>query len=172
MESPSSDPVKILFVCLGNICRSPLAEGVFQHLARTEGASPALEVDSAGTGAYHVGEPADARARRVARDHGIELTGRARQVEPGDLDRFHRIIAMDHENLGHLHSMKQRFGGRATLHLLRDFDPEARKGDRDVPDPYYGGEDGFQTVFTMVHRSCRELLRELHEGEDGPPPLD
>jgi protein-tyrosine phosphatase len=159
---PASDsdsaPLSVLFVCLGNICRSPLAEGVFLHLVREEGLEDRFRVDSAGTGAWHVGERPDARSVAVARAHGVDLPGCARQVRPDDFDRFDVIVAMDRENLADLQGLSAN-GARARLHLLRAFDPEG--GDGEVPDPYFGGEDGFETVYRMVHRSCVRLLEEL-----------
>jgi protein-tyrosine phosphatase len=153
------DPFRILFVCLGNICRSPLAEGVFLHLADEAGLSHRLEVDSAGTGAYHVGERPDRRSIEVASRHGIELPGRARQAEPEDFERFHMVVAMDRSNHDDLAAMAPG-DATAELRMLREFDPEA-DGDLDVPDPYYGGPQGFDRVYEMVRRSCETLLDEL-----------
>ncbi len=162
MSGSRDATVRILFVCLGNICRSPLAEGVLQHRLEEEGRGSSVEVDSAGTGAYHVGEAPDPRATEVARSHGIELTSRARQVQPRDLEEFDYVLAMDRANFRHLEEMQSRHGGRAALRLLRDYDPWAEgEEDREVPDPYYGGPDGFQEVFDMVWRSCGSLLEEV-----------
>jgi protein-tyrosine phosphatase len=158
--SPSPErPTSILFVCLGNICRSPLAEGVFKHLAEQKGLADRFHVESAGTGSWHVGEEADARSQRVARDNGITLDSRARQVEPGDLERFDHVVAMDRDNLRTLERMRDAQGGTRRIRLLRDFDPEA-DGD-EVPDPYYGGPGGFDDVFEMVRRSCEGLLEDV-----------
>lgn len=156
-------PTRILFVCLGNICRSPLAAGVFRHLADAAGADDLFEVESAGTGAWHVGEPPDLRSQHVARKHGIELRGRARRVTPDDLTAFDLVVAMDRENLTRLESLRDPRGAPARLHLLREFDPEAH-GDLEVPDPYYGGPNGFDHVYDMIERSCRVLLENLLEG--------
>lgn len=158
--------IRVLFVCLGNICRSPLAEGVFLHLAREAGAADRFEVDSAGTGDWHVGEPPDPRAAAVARKYGVELPSRARQVTPADLDRFDYIVAMDRENLWALERMAKERSARRTrakLHLLRVDDPDREEGDdrHDVPDPYYGGPGGFDEVYHMVRRSAEALLRRL-----------
>ena len=154
----ASEPTRVLFVCLGNICRSPLAEGVFLHLVREAGLADRFEVDSAGTGSWHIGERPDARSVAVARRHGVELPSRARQVTPSDLDHFDHVIAMDRENLRDLKLMA-RPGAKARIRLLRDHDPE---GDgADVPDPYYGGPAGFDLVYEMVHRSCAALLDSL-----------
>jgi protein-tyrosine phosphatase len=161
----------VLFVCLGNICRSPLAEGVFLHLAREAGVADRFEVDSAGTGDWHVGERPDPRAAAVAEKHGVHLPSVARQVEPRDFERFDYIVAMDRENLWTLERLaKERRvrGTRARIHLLRVDDPDREHGDdrHDVPDPYYGGPGGFEEVYQMVHRSARALLdRLLREAE-------
>ena len=148
----------VLFVCLGNICRSPLAEGVFAHLVRERDLADRFEVDSAGTGAWHVGERPDPRSAEVAARHGIVLGGRARRISPSDFERFDLVVAMDRDNMAELERLGARENGRARLRLLREWDPE--EGD-EVPDPYYGGPDGFDAVFRMVLRSCEALLDEL-----------
>lgn len=153
----------VLFVCLGNICRSPLAEGIFLSLLENEGLAGQIQVDSAGTGGWHVGEAPDPRSRAVARQHGIELTSRARQVDPHDFSRFQWIIAMDRENREELRTLRNAQGGPARLHLLLEFHPDApdvegAPGGVDVPDPYYGGPDGFQTVQRLVQEGCEGLL--------------
>ncbi|MBI4540806.1 MAG: low molecular weight phosphotyrosine protein phosphatase [Gemmatimonadetes bacterium] len=151
----------VLFVCLGNICRSPLAEGIFRRLVAKRELNHEFEIDSAGTGDYHLGEPPDPRAADVARIHGITLTGTARALEPKDFERFDYIIAMDRTNLHRIQELQREYGaGSATLSLLREFDPEA-KGDLEVPDPYYGGAGGFERVYRMIERSCRQLLSQL-----------
>ena len=149
----------ILFVCLGNICRSPLAEGVFAHLA--DQAEVDVRVDSAGTGSWHVGERPDSRALAVARAHGVELPGRARQVRPGDVSDFDYVIAMDRSNLAHLEALRRSARGSARLRLLREYDPEVGSN-KDVPDPYYGDRSGFEQCFRIVERSCRGLLESLN----------
>lgn len=147
---------RILFVCLGNICRSPLGEGVCRHLAQELGVE--VEVDSAGTGAYHAGEAPDPRSQEVAAKHGVSLAEqRARQVTQADFARFDLILAMDAANLRDLEA-RSPAGAHAELKLFRSYDPE---GPGDVPDPYYGGPGGFDTVYAMVARSCRALLAEL-----------
>lgn len=163
-HEPTSDGHRILFVCLGNICRSPLAEGIFRHLATEAGLDGRFEVDSAGTGAWHVGEPPDRRSLGVARKNGVTLEGRARQVEPEDFAAFDLLVAMDRDNLRQLEALRDRVGGGTPIRLLREFDPEAG-GDLEVPDPYYGGPDGFDRVYEMVHRSCMTLLEALAEGD-------
>ena len=152
----------VLFVCLGNICRSPLAEGMLVHLLEQEGMAERVRVDSAGTGAWHAGEPPDARSAEVARRHGVALRGAARQVRPEDFREFTHVIAMDLENLKNLEQLRNRSGGDAVLGLLREWDPEGGEG-AEVPDPYYGGPDGFETVYRMVERSCAALVAELKE---------
>lgn len=161
MHTPETSSV--LFVCLGNICRSPLAEGVFLHLLRRQGLDEAIQVDSAGTGSWHVGEMADPRSQEVAGRHGIPLPSRARQVTPSDLQDFDWVVAMDRKNLEALEEMRDEHGGDARLVLLRDFDPEP--GDGEVPDPYYGGPQGFDTVYEMVLRSSHGLLNEIQSEE-------
>ena len=146
----------VLFVCLGNICRSPLAEGVFQHLVEEAGLSNRFEIDSAGTGGWHIGEPPDARATMVASQHGVHLGSRARQVTESDLDHFEYVVAMDHDNLRNLERMAATCGSEAQIELLRRSDSEGTG--EEVPDPYYGGASGFETVYEMVHRSCVGLL--------------
>src|SRR4051812_16172539 len=138
---------------MGNICRSPTAEGVMRRLLRDEGLDGRIELDSAGTGGWHAGEPPDARATAAAHRRGIELAGAARQVEPGDFERFDLIVAMDRENLAALRRLAPDEDARGKVRLLL--------GDRDVPDPYYGGERGFEDVLDLVEGACRELLDEL-----------
>lgn len=165
----------VLFVCLGNICRSPLAEGVFRHLAAERGLSEQFEVDSAGTGAWHVGEPPDSRSMEVATRHGVELDGTARQVQNGDFTDFDLIVAMDRDNLRNLEDRGHNADGEAPVRLLRSWDPDAG-GDLDVPDPYYDGGSGFDRVYDMVERSCKALLDDLARGsvlgDDDPDPMD
>lgn len=156
-----NDTVSVLFVCLGNICRSPLAEGVFVQRVREEEMNHRFEVDSAGTGAYHVGESPDPRSADVARRNGIELRGVARQVTARDLETFDYVLAMDRSNLRNLESLAES-SPSASVRLLREFDPDADE-DLDVPDPYYGGPGGFDRIYEMIDRSCRILLEEILE---------
>ncbi|HEX7120275.1 MAG TPA: low molecular weight protein-tyrosine-phosphatase [Longimicrobiales bacterium] len=153
-------PIRVLFVCLGNICRSPMAEAVFRSLVRDDGVADRFEIDSAGTSDYHEGEPPDARAQEVARLRGITLTGRSRPIREADFHRFDYIIVMDAENLRDVAGLAERVGPGAEVHLLREFDREAG-GDLDVPDPYYGGRAGFERVHDMIERSCRGLLEHI-----------
>ena len=163
-DSGFRDPIRILFVCTGNICRSPLAEGVAGHRARERGLGDRVSVDSAGTGAWHVGERPDPRSIEVATRNGVALGGVARRVDDRDLQEFDVIVAMDRSHLRHLQRMKDRTGGDAELVLMRDFDPVP--GDRDVPDPYYGGPDGFDLIFEMIDRATDGLLNHLTDGGD------
>lgn len=153
----------VLFVCLGNICRSPLGEGIFAALATERGLAGHFHVDSAGTAAYHTGEPPDSRSIAVAAAHGVPLTGYARQVTPRDMERFDVIVAMDRSNRRSLQRLRQRVrrgrGDLADIVLMRDYDPGAR--DPDVPDPYYGGPDGFEQVYRILERACGGLLDDL-----------
>lgn len=151
----------VLFVCLGNICRSPLAEGIFAHLAESRGMAGRFRVDSAGTGAYHSGERPDSRAIAVASNHGVRLPGAARQVARSDMSRFDMIVAMDRSNRRSLERMRGygAHNGHAEIVMMRDYDPE--RGSRDVPDPYYGGPDGFERVYTILERCCGRLLDTL-----------
>lgn len=159
LNNPDSGRTSVLFVCLGNICRSPLAEGVFAHLVREAGLADRFLVDSAGTGAWHVGELPDARASMVASQHGVELLSRARQISGQDLERFDWVIAMDRENLRNIERMAVTVDSSARIHLLREFD---RDSDSDeVPDPYYGDVRSFENVYGIVDRSCRALLDRL-----------
>jgi protein-tyrosine phosphatase len=151
--------VRVLFVCMGNICRSPTAEGVFRKLLDAHGLAGRVAVDSAGTHAYHVGEPPDARSQAAARQRGIELDAqRARQVEIDDFATFDHILAMDSDNLALL-EMRCPLAHRHKLALLLDYAPGA--GRRDVPDPYYGGGQGFEEVLDLVTAAGEGLLESL-----------
>jgi protein-tyrosine phosphatase len=153
---------RILFVCMGNICRSPTAEGVMRRLLDDAGLSDRIELDSAGTGDWHVGNPPDARASEAALRRGITLDGAARQVRPEDFERFDMIVAMDRRNVRELLALAPDEDAAEKVRLLREFDPaSAGAPDLDVPDPYYGGDHGFETVLDMVEAACRGLLDEL-----------
>ena len=147
--------VQVLFVCLGNICRSPSAEGVFRALVEREGYRGQIACDSAGTGAWHIGKPPDSRAQAAALRRGYDLSGlRARQAEPGDFTRFDIVCAMDRENLRNLRAIAPRdFSG---LGLMMDWAPELALDE--VPDPYYGGGDGFERVLDMLEAASGGLL--------------
>ena len=153
---------RVLFVCLGNICRSPLAEGVMRHLVEERGLEDRVEVDSAGTGAWHAGETPDPRSAEVAARHGIDLDGqRARRVDDADFTGFDLVVAMDAQNEADL-TARAPLEAHERIVRLRDFDPE---GSGDVPDPYYGGPQGFDVVYGMVRRSCEALLDRIERGE-------
>ena len=151
-------PVKVLFVCLGNICRSPAAEAAFLHLAKQAGRESEFEVDSAGTGAWHVGDKADSRMREAGRRRGMAVTSIARQVSPDDFDRFDYIFAMDEANL---HALRRLSPAKhhAKIRLYRDLDPDGQG--EDVPDPYYGEAADFDDVLDIVTRTGQALLGEL-----------
>lgn len=163
-----AEPYRICFVCLGNICRSPTAEGVMQALVDEAGLAGRIEVDSAGTGAWHIGDPPDTRAAAEARRRGVDLTSRGRQVSPSDFFTFDLLVAMDHRNRGDLHDLAPDPALRDKVVLLRSFDPDSveraeRHGHPEsdllaVPDPYYGGDSGFADVYDIVEAGCRGLL--------------
>jgi len=146
--------IRVLFVCLGNICRSPMAEGVFRYLVDEAGLADQIGGDSAGTADWHVGEPAHPETRQALRQHGIPYRGRARQVTAADLTHFDYVIAMDGENLNDLRRLDRRGVLDGKLHRLLDFAPAGSP--RDVPDPYYQG--GFGYVYEMVEAGARGLL--------------
>jgi protein-tyrosine phosphatase len=150
---------RILFVCLGNICRSPTVEGVARELARREAPHLALQFDSAGTAGYHIGEPPDRRSIAAARSRGYDLSPlRARQLEQQDFERFDLLLAMDEENLGNM----RRIAPRSLLpraRLFLEYAPDLPV--RAVPDPYYGGPEGFDIVLDLAERGVRGLLRDL-----------
>jgi protein-tyrosine phosphatase len=159
-------PFRVLFVCLGNICRSPTAEGTMRALVREAGLEDRIELDSAGTGSWHVGSSPDERATATAAARGIALEGAARQVSVADFDDFNLMIAMDSANLSDLRELASDDRQRQKVRLLREFDPAGGgTGDLDVPDPYYGPGDGFERVLDMVEASCRGLLEQIRTGE-------
>jgi protein-tyrosine phosphatase len=157
MDTPTM--VRICFVCLGNICRSPTAEGVMRHLLEEEGLQGHVRVESAGTGDWHVGCPPDERTQAAALRRGYRLTGQARQFVPADFERFDYVVAMDASNRRNLEQMAPSPEQRARVHLLRDFEPGGRG--KDVPDPYYGGEEGFERVLDICESGCRGLLEHV-----------
>lgn len=161
---------RILFVCHGNICRSPTAEAVFLARAHRQGQAPFFEVDSAGVSGIHAGESADPRSRKVAADHGYEIRSTARAVTPTDFDRFDQIFAMDDDNLRALLDMAPN-AAKSKISRLRDLDPE---GPGDVPDPYYGGHTGFLEVIEISERCIDVLLGQSGEtsSRSAPPRTD
>jgi protein-tyrosine phosphatase len=151
------DTTRVCFVCLGNICRSPTAEAIMAHRLGFEDLGVHVEVESAGTGDWHVGHPPDERARDEATRRGVPMAGVAQQFTAADFDRFDMVLAMDSANLDALRAIAPTPGAASKVHLLREFDPQAH-GDLDVPDPYFGGQDGFVDVFDMVDRSIIGLI--------------
>lgn len=150
--------MNILFVCLGNICRSPLAEVVFADSLARAGLENFISVDSAGTAGYHQGEAADPRSRACARRHGLEITHRARALVEADYDRFDLLVAMDESNAAELRRRAPNAGLRRKVHLLREWDPV---GPGEVPDPYYGDEADFEHVWHLCDRSSPGLLHHI-----------
>lgn len=147
----------VLFVCLGNICRSPAAEGVMQELIHKRGLADEILVDSAGTSSFHIGEPADRRMQTAAQQRGYHLASRSRQATARDYSKFDLIIAMDRNNYRELASL---FGEpTAKLHLLSEYLP--KDAPRDVPDPYHGGPEGFNIVLEMLEQACPKILDQL-----------
>ncbi|OGS93562.1 MAG: phosphotyrosine protein phosphatase [Gallionellales bacterium GWA2_59_43] len=150
----------VLFVCMGNICRSPTAEAVFRHYVENAGLSEHIHIDSAGTHDYHIGEPPDARTQRAAQQRGYDMsTLRGRQVGAADFDRFDYVLAMDHANLAILQRLAQQGGGDPQLFL----EYAKHHKEREVPDPYYGGADGFERVLDMVEDAAEGLLQHIRE---------
>lgn len=157
--------IRVCFVCLGNICRSPTAEGVMRHLVREAGLDHAIAIESAGTGAYHVGERPDPRSRQEAKRRGVPLESRAQQFVAADFERFDYVLAMDRQNQRDLEALSEDPAHHARLHLLRQFEPGGDRA-RDVPDPYYGEGDGFVRVFEICEAACRGLLDHLEQTHD------
>jgi protein-tyrosine phosphatase len=154
--------VSVLFVCLGNICRSPLAEAIFRDVVEEAGLARQFPIDSAGTSGYHDGEPPDRRTAAVAARRGVKVTGASRQITGTDVDSFDYLIVMDEDNLRKVRRLAERARSTPEVRLLREFDPEA-DGELDVPDPYFGGPDGFELVHDLVERSARGLLDHIRE---------
>jgi len=151
--------IKVLFVCLGNICRSPSAEGVFRKLVEDQGLHDVIEIDSAGTHAYHVGSPPDSRAQEAARRRGIDMTSLVgRRVDHGDFYIFDYVLAMDESNEYHLREMAPE----EEIHKIKlflDFAPQ--RSEREVPDPYYGGHSGFEHVLDLIEEASEGLLADI-----------
>jgi len=148
--------IGVLFICLGNICRSPLAEGLFLQKINERGVASRFRVDSAGTGGWHVGESADPRAQAVAKKYNVNLVSRARQVRPEDFHTFEHLICMDHSNRENVLALG---APEERVRLLLEIDPSHHL--EEVPDPYYGGDDGFETVYRLIDAACNLLLDEL-----------
>lgn len=153
--------IKVLFVCMGNICRSPTAHGIFLALVKREGLEHLIEVDSAGTHAYHIGNPPDHRSQASALKRGVDLSSlRARRVAEVDFEKYDYVLAMDDENYGYLDALCPN-GHKEKLKLLMDF--AAHLNQREVPDPYYGGANGFERVFDMVEAAAQGLLKDIRK---------
>lgn len=150
-------PLRVLYVCSGNICRSPLAQGVSEHLLGRAPGDGAIEVESRGTTGYHVGEQVDPRMRETAGSRGIRLSHRARQMSLEDFDDYDLILAMDQSNYRDLMRMARGPEHQGKIRMFREYDPDAN-GDLEVPDPWYGGMGGFQRVFEIVYRTCAGLI--------------
>jgi protein-tyrosine phosphatase len=157
--------MRICFVCQGNIIRSPLAENIFRVICQTQGLDSKYHLESAGTSAYHIGEPPDYRMRKIAKKHGLEYSGRASQFLKDDLNRFDLIITMDKANYQILTRMAESKEEIDRIRMMREFDPLGTDS-QDVPDPYYGGLSGFEETFEIVQRSCQGLFDTL-EGSMG-----
>ncbi len=150
--------IRVLFVCTGNICRSPTAEGVFRHLVTAAGLENAFDIASAGTDSYHVGEAPDTRAIKVARENGVDISGqRAQQVQPEDFENFEYIFAMDN---GHLQELQHRAPPGSLAHIALFLDT-ADGTENDVPDPWYGSEEDFHRVYAMVDKGARAILEKI-----------
>ncbi len=155
---------KILFVCLGNICRSPSAEAVFKGIIEKQGLSDRYEVDSAGTSGWHAGEPADQRMQSHAIKRGYNLTSLSRKFEPSyDFDHFDLVIGMDESNISNLKRMARNANDLAKIYKMTDFCREFAYNE--VPDPYYGGSAGFELVLDLLEDSCKGLLEKITEPE-------
>ncbi len=153
--------VRLCFVCLGNICRSPTAEGIMLKLVADAGLSSHIAIDSAGTAAYHVGNGPDSRSFQTAKRRGVHLPSVARAFSREDFARFDYVLAMDTENQRNLLALAPDAAAKAKVHLLRSFDPAQKRGKDSVPDPYYGGPQGFEEVFDICDAACRGLLAHL-----------
>jgi protein-tyrosine phosphatase len=156
-------PYKLLFVCLGNICRSPSAEGIMNHLIQQAGLTSEIICDSAGTSSYHIGSPPDRRMTAAAKSRGIVLQGRARQFEAADLQDFDLILAMDKENYRDILALDRQGQFRDKVRLMCDFC--RHHPDQEVPDPYYGGAEGFNYVVDLLLDACEGLLAEIQAGK-------
>lgn len=155
-----------MFVCLGNICRSPVAEAAFTHLIEERGLSKKYSADSSGTSAFHAGADPDPRMGMTAEKNGVAMDHHAQQFKKEHYEQFDLIMAMDRSNYKDIHSVTQNQKLRTKVHMMRQFDNKASSPQADVPDPYYrGGLDAFDEVFQIVYRSCQQLIDELEAGK-------
>ena len=155
---------KIMFVCLGNICRSPLAEAVLQKIVDENNQSKNFVIDSSGISGFHVGEDPDSRMQKVAESKGFQMTHRAKQLKRGDLEKFDLIFAMDEENYQGVLRLADSPELKKKVHMFREFDPQGSSGDS-VPDPYYGGEEGFEEVFQIISRTSQNIFDKIMSKE-------
>ncbi|KAI9136921.1 phosphotyrosine protein phosphatase I superfamily [Paraphysoderma sedebokerense] len=153
----ADDKIKVLFVCLGNICRSPMCEAVFKHIVKKQGLESRFEVDSAGTSAYHIGNPPDSRSADTCRKHGVEISHSARQVTSGDFTYYDYILCMDKNNLADLKSIRPK-NSKAVLKLFGEYDP---MGELIIADPYYGASSGFEHNYQQSIRCSESFLTSL-----------
>jgi protein-tyrosine phosphatase len=161
---------KILFVCLGNICRSPLAEAIFSKLAEEQGMAEFYKADSCGTSGHHIGEQPDSRTLRNARKNKLQIQHRGRQLHPDDFHSASLILTMDRHNYQETKALATRHGfDSSDIRMLRSFDPLAVESNPDVPDPWYGGEEGFEEVFQIIFRSCSGLLEVMQKSHPHLP---
>jgi len=151
-------PFRIMFICTGNICRSPLAHAVFQRMVDETGLSDRIHVGSSGTDAYHVGEQADSRMRSTAAAHGLDFSHRAQRLKRRDIEEYDLLLTMDADNHRNTLALCRSEDEARRVRMFRDFDPEGRG---DVPDPWYGGISGFELVWDMVERTCAALLEDI-----------
>lgn len=161
-DTQETSVIRVLFVCMGNICRSPMAEGTFRHLLKNEGLTKYVHVDSAGTHSYHVGASPDKRSQQIANRYGVNLRSiKARPVSPNDFVKFDYILAMDKDNYKHLLDLCPQPNDRSKIQLFLDYAPELKE--EEVPDPYYGGLIGFEKVMNLVEEAAIGLLNHIRE---------
>lgn len=154
--------ISLLFVCLGNICRSPAAEGIMRHMVERRGLEDMFEIDSAGIGAWHVGERPDRRMRSHGADHGYDFSSRARQIKSDDLEHFDYIIVMDEENFHDVMALSHTDKERGKIRMMTDF-CRHHPGHKAVPDPYYGGDRGFELVIELLEDACEGLIEKMKD---------
>jgi protein-tyrosine phosphatase len=159
--------IKVLFVCLGNICRSPLAEAIFKHKLKERGLENQIEADSCGTSNYHIGGNPDPRTIANAKKNGVSIDHCGRQLSVSDIENFDYILAMDSSNFRNIHLVLKDEKHKPKIQMMRDYDPQ---GKGDVPDPYYGGEKGFQEVFDILDRTMDGFLDHLASSSPSPHP--